>query len=818
MARLFGEMPSNPMEHDRYIPETFREIGKRGVRRIDGYRKASGQAIYARDIQLPGMLYAKFLTSPYPNVRIRGMDTGKAEAMLGVRAVLRYDDPEIRGKKITSTQGSEEEVLSEYAYFQGQPLGAVAVADTEDIAAQALGLIEVDWEERPFVLDQAEALKPGAALARPQWSSAPKGTIMEDWAPPSELSNQMPVSFGFGPVLHFGDIEKGFSEAEVIVEFTSRRHYHGCPDAEMLSGITRWEGECVELWLHHQHPYEHKWTMHEWFDIPMNRIKIHSPYNGAMFGGWNWMDYSMIPQYVSALMARRTGRPVKWVFSRRDDFTFGQMDVMTSDYRVGARCDGTITAVRIKSIYANCSFEGASHILENTRIPNICSETLLAQVNKGPTMAIRCEQSPPCFCLSQVFNHVAAELGMDPAEVALMNDGAEGKNMQELADFKRSHGFPDRDSLRECVEAGKKTIGWDPKWHAPGARKLPNGRMHGMGFIWSQEWDDTRGAGAAGLMIQADGTVNIIALRSDIGLNAETAYCQIVAEELGMRVEDVFFRQQDDVYLPLMTPDGSCNLTTNGYVMKKIAKLAKQKLLELATTTSHLIERDIPAAFPGLKPADLDAKESFVYVKADPSNRKSVQDVVKDLKGSVILPREYAAIQNTSHEPVYVWAWHRQGRFGLEPGRHRLCRQAHFCEIEVDPETGEIEVTRVVNANDVGKAISPEGVEGQQYGGTYMGIGRNLSEEYVWDGPTGVVLNGNLLDYKFATIHEVGAVDTIIVETGLGYGPYGSIGVGEDVGTITSYLLHGAVYNAIGKWIDDGPITPDKVLKALGKA
>jgi xanthine dehydrogenase molybdenum-binding subunit len=413
---------------------------------------------------------------------------------------------------------------------------------------------------------------------------------------------------------------------------------------------------------------------------------------------------------------------------------------------------------------------------------------------------------------------VAAELAMDPAEVALINDGAEGKNMEQLAEFKRSHGFPDRDSLRECVEAGKNSIGWDRKWHAPGARKLPNGRMHGMGFIWSQEWDDTRGAGAAGLMIQADGTVNIIALRSDIGLNAETAYCQIVAEELGMRADDVFFRQQDDVYLPLMTPDGSCNLTTNGYVMKKIAKLAKQKLLELATTSSHLIERDIPAAFPGLKPADLEVKESFVYVKADPSKRKSVKEVVKDLKGSVILPREYAAIQNTSHEPVYVWAWHRQGRFGLEPGRHRLCRQAHFCEIEVDAETGEIEITRVVNANDVGKAISPEAVEGQQYGGTYMGIGRNLSEEYIWDGPTGVVLNGNLLDYKFATIHEVGSVDTIIIETGLGYGPYGSIGVGEDVGTITSYLLHSAVYNAIGKWVDDGPITPDKVLKALGKA
>jgi CO/xanthine dehydrogenase Mo-binding subunit len=814
----FEEMPSNPMERDKYVPDVFHEVGKRGVRRIDGYRKASGKAAYTRDIQLPGMLFARFLTSPYPNARIKGMDTGKAEALPGVRAILRYDDPEIQGKKITSTQGAVEEALSEYAYFQGQPLGAVAVADTEDIAAEALKLIEVEWEERPFVLDQEKALEPGAALARPQWSSAPKGTIVEDWAPSSELSNRLPVSFGFGPVLRFGEIEQGFREADVIVEFKASRNYHGCPDAEMLCGVTRWEGEGAELWLHHQHPYEHKWTMHQWFGIPMNQVIIHSPYNGAMFGGWNWMDYSMVPQYISALMAKRTGRPVKWVFNRRDDFTFGQMDVMTSDYRIGAKRDGTITAVQIKSVYANCSFEGASHLLENTKIPNILSETTLAQVNKGPTMAIRCEQSPPCFCLSQVFTHVAAALDMDPTEVALMNDGVEGKDIRHLAEFKREHGFPERDSLKECIEAGKKAIGWDEKWHAPGAKKLPNGRMHGIGFIWGQEWDDTRGAGAAGLLFQPDGTVNIIALRSDIGLNAETAYCQIVAEELGMRTEDVFFRQQDDVYLPLMTPDGSCNLATNGYVMKKIAKLGKQKLLERATKSAPLIDREIPAAFPGLTPDDLDIRDGFVFAKAEPANRKSVKEIAKDLKGSVILPREYAGIQNTSYEPVFVWAWHRQGRFGLEPGRYRLCRQAHFCEVEVDPETGEIEITRVVNTNDVGKAISPEGVEGQQYGGSYMGIGRNLSEEYIWDEATGVLLNGNLLDYKFATVGEIGSVDPIIVETGMGYGPYGSIGIGEDVGTVTSYLLHSAVYNAIGKWVDNAPITPDKVLKALGKA
>ena len=165
-------------------------------------------------------------------------------------------------------------------------------------------------------------------------------------------------------------------------------------------------------------------------------------------------------------------------------------------------------------------------------------------------------------------------------------------------------------------------------------------------------------------------------------------------------------------------------------------------------------------------------------------------------------------------------AWHTQGLWGeaLSTGRPHLCRQAHFIEVEVDTETGEVEVTKVVNVNDVGKAVSPETIEGQQYGGTYMGAGRALTEEIIYDPVTGVMLNGNLLDYKYATMLDCGPIDTIIKETGMGHGPYGTCGVGEDIATEIPGLIGPAVYNAIGKWIDDFPITPSKVLKALGKA
>ena len=217
-------MPVNPMEHDKYIPETFSVLGKRGVRRIDGQRKASGKAVYTRDINLSGMLHTRFLTSPYPNARIKKMDTDKAEALPGVRCVLRYDDPEIEGKRAASTQGVEEEILSRNAYFEGQQLGVAIAADTEDIANEALSLVRVEWEQRPFVLDPVEAAEPGAPPTRPEWLGP---------------SNRLPLFFGAGEAFRFGDVEKGFSEADRVIEFKTRRRYNGCADAEPLSGVMK---------------------------------------------------------------------------------------------------------------------------------------------------------------------------------------------------------------------------------------------------------------------------------------------------------------------------------------------------------------------------------------------------------------------------------------------------------------------------------------------------------------------------------------------------------------------------------------------------
>ena len=780
----------------------FNEIGKRGIRRIDGYEKAGGAAVYTRDIQLPGMLYAKVLMSPYAHARITKLDTSKAEALLGVRSVIRYDDPAVKERMLNGSCFCPEwvdpelagwalkpihPVLGDEAWYEGQPLGVVVAADSENIAAEALRSISAEWEEFPFVLDQEDALKPEAPILRP----GADDNRLED---PRQLIEK-------------GDVEKGFAEADKIIEFSAKRNAHLWAGAEMPSVVVRWRGENLEMWVYSQQPYHQKMLISEWLNLPMDRITVNSVYQGCSFGGRgncaNSSENGM--NILAALSAKRTARPVKMLYDRRETFFGESGDMMVGYFKVGAKNDGTITAVKMKNVFAvYMATPGVEHLIENTKIPNLLCEGVTVDVSKGPAWWCRCEQLPNVLCLTLIFDHVAAELGLDPTEVALKNDGYDGHDSGELSKYKRKHGFPDRDSLKECIDAGKEAIGWDEKWHPPGTRRLPNGKLHGMAFTWNHEWDDARGTGSAAVMIENDGTVSIIGQHSDIGVNPWTAYCQIVADELGVPYTGVNIKPFSlDHGFALMSPDGSCNLCSNGNIVKKAAQKTRKMLLELAAQK-----------FEGVKPEDLDIKDSVIYVKSDPENTKTLKDVV-----AKAMPMNFACVY-WSEAPVIGWAWHTQGLWGeaLSTGRPHLCRQAHFIEVEVDTETGEVEVTKVVNVNDVGKAVSPETIEGQQYGGTYMGAGRALTEEIIYDPVTGVMLNGNLLDYKYATMLDCGSIDTIIKETGMGHGPYGTCGVGEDIATEIPGLIGPAVYNAIGKWIDDFPITPSKVLKALGKA
>ncbi len=788
--KMEADLPRIPLDN----------VGKRNVRRYDGYEKASGKALYTRDVLLPGMLYAKVLASPYAHARIIRLDTNRAEAYPGVRGVLRYDDPEIKGRELNGSIAGPKRmspetdgwamkpakiILGDEALFEGQMVGVALCADTEQIAAEALKLVRVEWEQRAFVLDQEEALKPGAPILIP-----------------GADSNNIPDDRG---LIEKGDVRKGFEEADRVIEFTARRRAHLWAGAELVCVIAKWSGDKLEMWVHEQQPYFSKTILSEQLDIPLNKIHTHSLYQGCSFGErcnpTNWSQNGI--NVLAVLLAKKTGKPVKLLLNRAENFYGESGDMMVGNFKVGIKKDGTITAVQMRNLFAcyMCT-TGVEHLVDNTRIPHLRCEGITADLNKAPAWWCRCEQLPNAFCQTMIFDHVADALGMDPTEVALQNDGCEGHDMAYLSEYKRKYGFPDRDSLKECIEAGKKAIGWEEKWHPPGMKRLPNGRMHGIAFTWSHDWDDVRGTGSAAVLIQNDGSVSIIAQHSDIGTNPWTAYMQIVADELGVRYEDIEIDPFDLNHgFSLMSPDGSCNLVSNGFIVRKAARKAKAMLLDLAAEKFNLSSEA------------LDAKDSFVFETANPDNRMAIKEIVK------MATPMMNAVGIWTEPPILAWAWHTHGLWGQanETGRHRLCRQAHFIEIEVDTETGEVFILKVVNVNDVGKAISPEAVEGQMYGGTYMGLGRALTEEMVWDPGTGVLLNRNLLDYKYATMLDFPKAECIYIETRMGHGPYGSTGIGENTATMVPALLGPAVFNALGKRIDDFPITPDKVLRVLGK-
>jgi CO/xanthine dehydrogenase Mo-binding subunit len=583
----------------------------------------------------------------------------------------------------------------------------------------------------------------------------------------------------------------------------------------------------AEVWVKQQRPHIAKRVIGSWFGgIPLNKIQIHCLYQGASFGGWSQVNWNFGGHYCAALLAKRTDRPVKWTFSRREDFFGGEMDEGTYTLKVGAKNDGTITAVEGRAVLANQQwpvFHFLKHLVENTRIPNIYGKMLAVMTNKGPNVPTRCEQNANTHTQTLVFDHIANALNLDPTEVALKNDGAFGHDTEWLDQHKKERGFKVRDSLKECIEKGKEAIDWDRKWHPPGARRLTNGRMHGLAFTWAHEWDDSAGSSEMAIRIERnDGTASILAMGCDNGVDAENSYCRIAADELGMRLEDVYYNPRIDPGFFRMTPDSSTNMAVNGFAIRNAARILKRQILDAAAAPVAQTQRgSFPSFFQGAEPEDLDMRDSIIFLKKDPSKRMSLAEFVGPSRSAgPMTDNENLGTRTPFSVPLFAYGYHVQaGTYNPEHIYTKFCRQAHFMEVEVDDETGEIIVTKVVNVNDVGKAINPMSCHGQQYGGTYMGVGRGLTEEVVYDPVTGVMLNGNLLDYKIAGMLDIeGPVETLLVETGMGYGPYGVVGIGDDIATVLPALLSPAVYNAINVWIDDFPITPDRILKALGKA
>jgi CO/xanthine dehydrogenase Mo-binding subunit len=799
---------------------------RRSMPRQDAYERVSGEAVYTRDIRLPGMLVAKILTSPYAQARIASMDLRQAAALDGVRDLLRYDDPDIAFDNVTGCSSASKYnilTLPGTGDFYQHPMGVAVVADSEEICDRALRSIKIEWEEHPFILDMEESLKPTSPKIMPE-------ALRLD--PTAKEPNTVQME-----AFEIGDVEKGFGEADAIIEYEIKRAVNTPAGVEAMVCIAQWRGDFLDLWLHHQHDMgevlssEHvfsgAWdlvgrdeasrpnispnprpTSRKDYHPPFahwSKITLTYPFQGSVFGGLSWLAYSFSFIRLAIKLARRAnGRPVKLIYDE-SNFYCGGDESGTYACKVGAKKDGAITAYHWNMVGVRNPAKDKTP--ECTTIRNVRSTQQWAFTNRGYVESVR-HGAPACVPHNIMFDRVAAEFGLDPTEVALRNDGCSGHNWDWVAQYQKDNGFPQRQSLREVISRGKEAIGWDRKWHPPGTKQLPNRKMHGLGFMSINEW----GAGLAGILaagyaclILRDGKVAIVGMRCDPGVDTESGYRRCVASEMGLKYEDTVIqeRRSDNHVYHFAEPGGSYGTISTTPQLILGARQLKQKILQYAVTP-----RPKEAAFfPGKKATDLDVRESMVFEKGNPKNTKTVAEVANAF---------WNADPAIAH-PVVPDLTGLTSEGKPDARLYVMSRQAHFIEVEVDTETGEIAVVDLVCVNDVGHVYNPRGAQGQQYGGATMALGRNATEEKICCPRTGVGLNYDHIGYHLGTMNDYPVIQCVLNESHQGYSAYGACGIGENVGASLSAILAGAIYNATGKWILDFPITPDKVLKALGR-
>ena len=765
--------------------------------RIDGLEKASGRAVYADDVAIkahfPDLLYAKVLRSPHAHARIKRLDLKEAEELPGVKAVLTYQDPEVAGLKPTSagwTDGvdtvsyarmmwkrfRDRRVLSDYVCWVGDEAGVVVAAETEAIAEEALRLIKVDWEILPFVLDPMEAMKPGAPPVHPDIS-------------PNNILPPDPVGGG-DAYLTRGNVEKGFAEADVVSEATSVYHNANQGALENWCCLAKWESDKLTLWSNSYEADQTRMFVSQMLDLPLHKVRVISNYVGGQFGRNDTGDQPLF--IFTALLAKKAGRPVKFKHTRREAFHDSRQPAIYSS-KIGAMKDGTITALAFKAIgnvgaYADHSMfalkfapaEAAE--MAFAHIPHLKMEAYGVYTNKLPACMMRgVGNSQLNLILGHIVDVLAEKLRMDPIDLVIKNFGHEWESL------------PDK-SLTEVLTEGASRIAWKEKRHPPGGGPVYDGvKKRGVGFSfhpgWHAAWQEMRrGQIQVGIRLNPDGTVRLEAPTIETGPGSNTCNvlgCAEALSFLGISPGDIHWGATVDTDTSLkdtVQTDSSASFL-QAEVLVDAAQMLRRKVLE--------------AAAPVLEatPEDLDIREGHIFRKGSPEKGISFREVL--WQGDLV------PITVTVSRPP---ASEKMGVPFL----------AAFAEVQVDTSTGQVQVRKLIILNDCGTVMYASGAEAQQIGGQCAGVGESLTEEIIYDKATGVPLNFNWIDYKIPTIADMPEIEPVLKEIWRGAGEYGACGIGEGVLTCTPRAILNAIYNAIGVRIDDIPIKPEKVLRALG--
>jgi CO/xanthine dehydrogenase Mo-binding subunit len=746
-------------------PPPWRKTEVIGTRktRVDAYERVSGAALYPSDTSLPDMLYGAILRCPHAHARVTEVDTREAEKLPGVRNIITGSTPGA-GVEWPYARGFKTRLFDPQCRHEGEEVAAVA-AETPYQAWDALRAIRVKYEVLPFVADEEKALESGAT------------PIHEG----GNLSGQVQT-------YERGDVEKGFSEADVVLEQSYKTESELHTPMELHGCVAKWDGDRLTVWESTQGVYSVQARVAEVLGLPLANVRVIGHYMGGGFGSKLQAGKYTI---IAALLAKKTARPVKLFLSREETFLcVGNRPPSHMKLKAGVKKDGTLTAFEFDCLGTGGAYPAGGTSLVDWLVrdlylcPNVRTKMTDVFINAGPSRPCRAPGHPQgAWALEQMMDALAEAIQMDPVQLRL-------KNIPTHSQAREGNPAYTTTRLKECLEEGAKTFGWEEARKRAAEMSKSGPIRRGVGMA-SGLWAAGGGGPPSTVIVKffSDGSVNLNMGASDIGTGTKTVMAMVVAEELGVSTEKIQIEHADTGTTQYATPSGgSKTVPTESPAVRAAAADVKRQLIELASK-----ELKIEAA-------NLDLMDGQVIAKADPSKKIKISSLPAFRRGGVILGVGYRG-PNPQGKVVNPFA-------------------AQFCEVEVNTKTGEVKLLRFLGSHDSGRVMNRLTYDNQVFGGITWGVGLATTEARVLDKTqTGKMLNRNWHDYKVPTALDVPAElvsAPIDLEDPLA-NTTGAKGLGEPVTIPTAAAIANAVYHATGVRMTTTPINPMTLCQLLAQ-
>ncbi|WP_260736509.1 xanthine dehydrogenase family protein molybdopterin-binding subunit [Tunturiibacter lichenicola] len=731
-------------------------IGKPTLR-YDGPAKAMGKGKYTADINLPGMLYARLIDASIPHGRIISVDTAAAEKLPGVRAIYViehvYGVAELRDPKL--------EAPSRYPVvrYAGQPIAGVA-AVSQQVADDAAKLVKIQYDTMPFVVDRSAARADNAPVVFP--GPADAAASAGGGGGPKDVPQTGNVH---GPERKtVGDVQKGFAEADVIVEGEYFTQVQTHSALETHGFVVDWKPDEVTVYASTQGTSSVRDEFAEVFKLPKSKVRVITEYMGGGFGAKFGAGNEGV---VAANLSRKANAPVKLMLDRRQEHIVSNRPDSHQKLKIGAKHDGTLTAIQLTSYGTAGVGTGAGTAGPATNMykcPNLLTEEYDVFINAGPGAAFRAPGHPQgCFAFEQTIDDLAVKLNMDPLALREKIDASPARKAERQVILERTN-------WRNRRPAGSDT--------GPIKR--------GMGIAQSVWYRFVSMNSSCEVRVSRDGSVELMSAVQDLGTGTKTLLAIIVAEEFGIPPADVVIRIGDTRF-PI-GPDSGGSVTAGSITpaVRNASYQAKQKLF--AAVAPHF----------STTADNFTLQNGRIVFKNDPSRSYTLKQITAKLPTAEISAQATRVPEYSKERLTYG---------GVD-----------YVELAVDTETGRVHIEKVFGAHDCGRPINPTGVISQINGGILQGISYALFEQRIMDRNAGYMLNANLENYKILGAREVPQIDIVLVENYIAQSSTDAAGIGESAGIITlAAAIGNAFYNATGVRMRKIPMTPANVLSALGK-